>query len=485
MSDNNNEAGSELISVKDKLSAYTEFSTRIAVTQFYYIRDKVNVPSACSHDVMAQIDMKDGTKELIIDTIKMELKCKGESVKDFSKPIEPRIDYSIEISILVDHEEYCYSFNLKELKLYQQSMRYVSGFSGILSIIMTDGRDYILLKTYDERLRYNKKDELLWMLILCWERNYYVDNEFLRYVERQERLAASNNSFMSLFGTSTGKSSLNSTKKIENGYEELEKLIGLETIKNDIKELANFLKIQKKRKEKGMKTVPMSLHLVFTGNPGTGKTTIARILASIYKDIGALSKGHVVEVDRADLVAEYIGQTATKTAGKIKEAMGGILFIDEAYTLAKGDSKDFGQEAIDTLLKAMEDHRENFIVIVAGYPEQMHAFINSNPGLKSRFNKYIHFPDYTAKELLQIFKEMCDLYEYKLTEDAEECIDERIEFIEKNKKENFANARTIRNLFEKIITRQASRLADAEDDADLAEISAEDVPPVDDKTLGE
>ncbi|MBR0145644.1 MAG: AAA family ATPase [Eubacterium sp.] len=357
----------------------------------------------------------------------------------------------------------------------------------IFSVVLTDGKEYVLVKTLNSQERYDKREELLWPMILVYERNYFVDREYLQYAESNNRLANSGNSFFSLFGTSSGgKSSLNNHKQIENGYEELEKLIGLETIKRDIKELSNFLKMQKKRKEKGMKTVPMSLHLVFTGNPGTGKTTIARILASIYKEIGALSKGHVVEVDRADLVAEYIGQTAPKTAGKIKEAMGGILFIDEAYTLAKGDGKDFGQEAIDTILKAMEDHREDFIVIVAGYPAEMHRFINSNPGLKSRFNKYINFPDYSAKELLQIFKEMCDNYDYHLTKEAEELVDREIIFIEKHKKENFANARTIRNLFEKVITKQASRLAEAEEGADLSELTAEDIkadttPDPDDK----
>ena len=468
MSNGNEES---LATVKDKLISYEEFKTRINSTAFYYKNINDTTTESIAHDVNAQVDVQNETKKLVADTVKIQLKHNGELVKNFSKKIEPRIEYTIDVLILADGEEFSYSFNLKELKLYKEKRGYSSA---IYSIIMTDGKDYIWFEIYNETKRYNKYDELLWPLILSWERNFFADQEYLRYAETQERMASSGNSFMTLFGSS-GSSSLNSTKRIENGYEELEKLIGLETIKKDIRELANFLKMQKRRKEKGMKLVPMSLHLVFTGNPGTGKTTIARILASIYKDIGALSKGHVVEVDRADLVAEYVGQTATKTAKKIKEAMGGILFIDEAYTLAKGDGKDFGQEAIDTLLKAMEDHREDFIVIVAGYPEQMHAFINSNPGLKSRFNKYIDFPDYSADELLQIFKEMCDSYDYKLTEDAETRVKELITYIEQTKKENFANARTIRNLFERIITRQASRLVEADDNADLSEITVEDM----------
>ncbi len=464
----------EVISVKEQLKDYVEFKAGVPVYQFYGkgISDTITKSSAC--DVDGQIDMEDGTKVVRIDKVTIEIKHDGKTLKDFTKPVEPKIDYSMDISYSIDHQNFCDSYNLKELEIYMKKAQYGST---IYSVIFTDGKKYMLLQIYDERNRYDKRDELLWTVILACERNYFVDREYIQYVESHERLNSSSGSFISLFGSmGGGTKSLNSTKIIKNGYEELEKLIGLDTIKNDIKDLASFFKMQKKRKEKGMKIVPMSLHLVFTGNPGTGKTTVARILASIYKEIGALSKGHVVEVDRADLVAEYVGQTAPKTSKKIQEAMGGILFIDEAYTLAKGDGKDFGQEAIDTLLKAMEDHRENFIVIVAGYPAQMHTFINSNPGLKSRFNKYINFPDYSAKELRQIFMEMCDEYEYHLTPEAEDKVRERIEYIESHKKDNFANARTIRNLFEKIITRQAARLGDVEDEnADLSEINAEDV----------
>lgn len=476
MDDKVNNEGNEtqLQTVKDKIDElYEVFDSKVPVYGFYGKKISDTITGVIAHDVTGQIDEEDGSRMIEIDTIKLRLLHNGELVKSFSKPVEPRIEYTIECQLSFDGEEKSYEFNLKELRVYKEKRQYNNV---IYSVILTDGKHYLLLETYNEKKRYDKRDELLWFVILAWERNYFVDQAYINYVKSHERITSSGNSFMSLFGSGgSGNSSLNSTKQIENGYEELEKLIGLETIKRDIKELANFLKMQKKRKDKGMKTVPVTLHLVFTGNPGTGKTTIARILASIYKDIGALSKGHVVEVDRADLVAEYIGQTATKTAKKIKEAMGGILFIDEAYTLAKGDGKDFGQEAIDTLLKAMEDHREDFIVIVAGYPAQMHTFINSNPGLKSRFNKYINFPDYSAKELLLIFKEMCDNYEYHLTEEAEASVKTQIVHIEKTKKENFANARTIRNLFEKIISRQASRLVDADENADLTEITKEDV----------
>ena len=263
--------------------------------------------------------------------------------------------------------------------------------------------------------------------------------------------------------------------------ETLDELIGLKDIKHDVKELMDFVKIQKLRKDQGLKSVPVSLHLVFTGNPGTGKTTVARIIAKLYKKIGVLSKGQLVEVDRSGLVAGYVGQTALKCQDKIKEAMGGILFIDEADTLNKeGGQGDFGQEAIDTILKAMEDNRKDLVVIVAGYTDLMKKFVESNPGLKSRFNKYMEFPDYTADELIQIWEMNCRKYNYTFSLEAKEMIEDIIKKREAAKGENFANARDIRNMFETIITNHATRVSEMEDpsDNDLTTIMTMDIRDV-------
>lgn len=257
----------------------------------------------------------------------------------------------------------------------------------------------------------------------------------------------------------------------------LNTLIGLDGVKHEVTSLINLLKIKKIRESRGMKTANVSKHLVFLGNPGTGKTTVARLLSKIYKSLGVLEKGQLVEVDRAGLVAGYVGQTALKTKEKVDEAMGGILFIDEAYTLAKGGT-DFGQEAIDTILKAMEDNRENFVVIVAGYPESMEKFLESNPGLKSRFNKNIIFEDYSDVEMYSIFGAFCKPYGMRLSYEADEQLKAYLRWLIENKSDHFANGREMRNLFELTLSNQANRLADDTDltDEDLNEIQISDFP---------
>lgn len=250
-----------------------------------------------------------------------------------------------------------------------------------------------------------------------------------------------------------------STPEKQGGMEQLTQLTGLELVKNDVATLVNFIKIQKVRASKGMKAPSLSYHCVFIGNPGTGKTTVARILACIYKELGILEKGHLVETDRSGLVAEYVGQTAVKTNKIIDSAMGGILFIDEAYSLVTNSSNDYGKEAIATLLKRMEDDRERLVVILAGYTQEMKEFIDSNPGLQSRFNRYIEFKDYSAEELLQIYLGNLKKYEYVITDGAIEKMKRVINKAIINKDHNFGNARWVRNIFEKTLEIQANRLA--------------------------
>ena len=253
-------------------------------------------------------------------------------------------------------------------------------------------------------------------------------------------------------------SSITSSKQSYDPYGELDSLIGLENVKEEVKTLANLVRVQQARKEEGLKNSALSYHLVFTGNPGTGKTTIARIIASIYKDLKILKKGHLVETDRSGLVAEYLGQTAVKTNAVIDKALDGVLFIDEAYTLTD-DQDSYGKEAVATLLKRMEDDRDRLVVILAGYTNNMARFITTNPGLESRFNRYIDFPDYSSDELYKIFMTLIKKYEYIIDAEAEIYIQELIQSEVTAKGEQFGNARFIRNLFEKVLANQANRLA--------------------------
>lgn len=248
-------------------------------------------------------------------------------------------------------------------------------------------------------------------------------------------------------------------ESVESILAELNELTGLAAVKQEVNHLVNLVQVAKLRKEKNMKAPSVSKHLVFSGNPGTGKTTVARLLAKIYKSLGILETGQLVEVDRGGLVGGYIGQTATKTMDVIDDAIGGILFIDEAYALTVGKGEgDFGQEAVDTLLKAMEDNRDSLVVIVAGYPDLMEQFLSSNPGLRSRFSRFIHFEDYTPQELYEILESMCRKQEYTLSQEAQVYVKEFLEKRCENKPENFANARDVRNFLEHAITNQAARV---------------------------
>ena len=263
-------------------------------------------------------------------------------------------------------------------------------------------------------------------------------------------------------------------------YEELDELIGLEDVKAEVHSLANFVKVQKQREQQGLKTPKLSYHLVFTGSPGTGKTTVARIIARIYKDLGILKRGHTVETDRSGLVAKYMGQTAQQTNHVVDSALNGVLFIDEAYSLVPegNTSGDYGQEAIATLLKRMEDDRDRLVVIIAGYPKEMNRFIDSNPGLKSRFTRYINFPDYTSKELFEIFVKLyLKKNQYTITDDAAAYLRKSLDEAVAHKDKNFGNARYVRNVFEKAIQEQANRVSTLKNATarDLTEITIEDI----------
>ncbi len=273
---------------------------------------------------------------------------------------------------------------------------------------------------------------------------------------------------------------IDADETLEDVMAELQELIGLNTIKTAVTELSNFLKVQKLRETQGLKNVTNSLHSVFMGPPGTGKTTVARLVSRIYKHLGYLNKGQLVETDRTGLVAGYVGQTALKVEEVVQTAIDGVLFIDEAYALAKDTKKDFGNEAIEVLLKKMEDHRQELVVIVAGYPDEMKGFIGSNPGLQSRFNRYFTFDHYTPQELIAIFELFCSKNDFVLAAEGKEKLQFIFDKLYEKRHKSFGNARVARNLFEKIIEHQANRIVSITPLTEvlLTTITEEDIPPI-------
>jgi stage V sporulation protein K len=268
---------------------------------------------------------------------------------------------------------------------------------------------------------------------------------------------------------------------LEKVMAELNNLIGLEEVKQNISDLIDLLKVQKIRESQGLENIDFSLHSVFLGPPGTGKTTVARLIGRIYKHLNYLEKGHVVETDRAGMVAGYVGQTALKVAELVNQSLNGVLFVDEAYSLTPPDaSKDFGSEAVDTLLKRMEDHRKEMAVIVAGYTEPMKQFIESNPGLRSRFNRYYMFNHFTAEQLMQIFETNAKKSNFTITPEAKLLLVETFNLLYEKRDEGFGNARVVRNIFEKCVMNQASRVvryhSSVLDNTTLQNIGEADVP---------
>jgi hypothetical protein len=267
-------------------------------------------------------------------------------------------------------------------------------------------------------------------------------------------------------------------RSIEELLAELDGLIGLDHVKTEVRRLTSLLRVQHLRGEEGLPVIETSRHLVFTGNPGTGKTTVARLLSQIYRTLDVVEKGHLVETDRSDLVAGFVGQTATKTKAVLESALGGTVLIDEAYALARGGENDFGREAIDTLVKFMEDHRDDLAVVVAGYPAEMQEFIDANPGLQSRFARTLEFPDYSTDELIRIFEAMSSKQEYHPDDPARGRLLEVIEAEPRGR--GFGNARFVRNVFEQAISMQAVRLADVDAPTrdQLTTLVAADIEPV-------
>jgi AAA+ superfamily predicted ATPase len=323
---------------------------------------------------------------------------------------------------------------------------------------------------------------LIWQLLHSYQKleNYQAGLKAVSHLApiTQSSTSSSNPNSANPEATAT-QATDNPEEILEQALAELNDLIGMENIKEEVRTLTNFLKIQKVRAERGLAQTSVSLHAVFCGPPGTGKTTVARLMGRIYHGLGFLKKGHLVETDRTGLVAGYVGQTAQKVDELINSALDGVLFIDEAYALVpKEAGRDFGQEAIDVLLKRMEDYRDRLVIIVAGYTDEMTTFIESNPGLKSRFNRYFYFNHYKPEELLAIFEKMSGKSHFRLTSATREKLQMLFSELYTNRNQTFGNARVVRNLFEKSIEQQANRLAvlSSLDDEVLTTLLPEDIP---------
>lgn len=281
------------------------------------------------------------------------------------------------------------------------------------------------------------------------------------------------------FKLETGSRSSHSPLAAGEALKELESLVGLDSVKREVRNSVNFVRYTLNRKENGLPVPPISMHMVFTGNPGTGKTTVARLIADIYRDIGLLRKGHLVETDRSGMIGKFLGETPGLVREVVEGAFGGVLFIDEAYALVKGRTEsDYGYEAVDVLLKLMEDHRDDLIVIVAGYTEEMQTFIDSNPGLKSRFTRYIHFEDYEPADLLRIFRRLCDRHELRFRAEAWQKSAQIIKKRWEARGEHFGNAREVRTFFEEVMQAHANRLAQIDNPSrdQLRTLTLEDIP---------
>jgi AAA+ superfamily predicted ATPase len=367
----------------------------------------------------------------------------------------------------VEHDDIDY------VDLLDQEGREISEvFNKTCEIVPEEEADRICTQTFSELTKYFDDMELLL--------SFNSDNWLSENVD-YERYYDSQNIPSSLQSKTAREQPVTHTKELRESdsyLKVLEEMIGLQKVKTDVKTLVNTINVNEKRKRLGLKQIKPTLHMVFAGNPGTGKTTVARLIGQIYKSLGVLTKGHFIEADSSKLIGEYLGQTAIKTTELVESAIGGVLFIDEAYSLTGKDYDDYGEEAISTLLKLMEDNRDDLVVIVAGYTEEMEAFLKSNTGLKSRFNKNIHFQDYSVKELLEIFKTMCKENDFIF----ENSLIDTLEITLKNHKESssddFANGREVRNIFDKIVESHVNRVSgdnDNSDDSEFQTLKEEDL----------
>ncbi len=299
--------------------------------------------------------------------------------------------------------------------------------------------------------------------VLSGYKNYQIDkilNHFNKFLNFSFDKSFENNSIVTIFFQSNSdRNQQPNDDSLEEVIQELNELIGLENVKKDVSELINLLEIQKKRTSEGLKNTEITLHTVFLGPPGTGKTSVARLLSRIFKHLGFLSKGQLIETDREGMIAGFVGQTALKVDKVVQESLGGVLFIDEAYSLTQNSvGNDYGSEAVNTLIKRMEDHRDDLALVVAGYTEPMKFFVESNPGLRSRFNRFFEFNHFSPAELLQIFESIAKKSDFVITDDAKEKLNDTFVLLFDKRDESFGNARVVRNLFEKCVQNQANRI---------------------------